>query len=124
MSSAHGLVRRWLTEKLVSRLERHIHYPNQPPALLIRGLPIDRDLPPTQPEAESQKVGRFMSETWLIGIARIMGQVFMMEYSPGKQRGPSALVRQIYTTADKVDQVSPEGSGKLLDFHVEIFLAN
>jgi len=106
LSSAHALVRRWLPEKLVSRLERYIHDPNQPPALLIRGLPIDRDLPPTQPEVASHKVGRYMSETWLLGIARIVGQVFTVEYMAGNLQGPSVLVRQIHTTADKVDHVS------------------
>jgi hypothetical protein len=52
VSSAHSLVRRWLPVDLVARLERLIHDPSEPPALVIRGLPIDRELPPTQPNVQ------------------------------------------------------------------------
>lgn len=135
ISSAHTLVRRWLPADLLARLERFIHDPNQPPALVIRGLPIDRDLPPTQAnlhvcpyslnlsthfhcdwilsnltystfEMQEAKMGRYMSETWLVGIARAVGQVFTYESLRGKLTGPTSLVRQIYTTAEKVNQVS------------------
>lgn len=106
VSSAHALVRRWLPVELVAQLERFIHDPNQPPALVIRGLPIDRDLPPTEPNGELKKAGKYMSETWVIGVARIVGQMFTLDSFRGSNVGPTALVRQLYTTADKVDQVS------------------
>jgi L-asparagine oxygenase len=121
ISSAHTLVRRWLPADLLARLERFIHDPNQPPALVIRGLPIDRDLPPTQANVHEHKMGRYMSETWLVGIARVVGQVFTYESLRGKLTGPTSLVRQIYTTAEKVNQVSAEGSKELLDFHLDFF---
>lgn len=98
VSSAHALTRQWLPQDLVSRLERLIYDPSQPPALVIRGLPIDRDLPPTEQNAQALKVGRYMSETWILGIARIVGQVFTFEYLLGQSTGPAALIRQIYTT--------------------------
>ena len=106
VSSAHALARRWLPREVVSRLESYIYDPNEPAALVIRGLPIDKELPPTGTDAHIQKTGKFVSETWLVGIGRIVGQVFTFEFLRGSRPGMGLLVREIYTTADKVEMVS------------------
>lgn len=106
VSSAHALARRWLPQEVVSRLERYIHDPSQPPALVIRGLPIDKEVPPTEPDAHLKKAGKCVSETWLVGIGRIVGQVFTFPFLRGSRPGMGLLVREIYSTAEKVDQVS------------------
>ena len=105
VTSAHALVRRWLPREVVSRLETLLYDANQPPALVIRGLPIDKDLPPTGPEGPLRKSGKFMSETWLIGICRIIGQPFTFDFLRGTRSGMGLLTREIFATQDKVDLV-------------------
>ncbi|KAG0620491.1 hypothetical protein M758_4G220300 [Ceratodon purpureus] len=121
VSSAHALARRWLPQEVVSRLEGFIFDPNQPAALVIRGLPIDKELPPTGLDCHVKKTGSCVSETWLVGIGRIVGQVFTLKYLRGSRTGMGLLVRELYTTADKVEQISAEGSRQLLDMHVDFF---
>jgi L-asparagine oxygenase len=150
VSSAHSLARRWLPQEVISQLESFIYDPNAPPALVIRGLPIDKELPPTGPDCYLKKAGKCVSETWLVGIGRIVGQVFTFNFLRGSRTGMGLLVREIYTTAEKVEQVSvlfffpfspckvclggfltflllqfwqisAEGSRELLDMHVDFF---
>ncbi|CAM6095584.1 unnamed protein product [Calypogeia fissa] len=117
VSSAHALVRRWLPQDLVCRLENYMYDPAESAVLVIRGLPIDKELPPTEPDLQIKKQGKHMSETWLVGIARIMGQVFIPDYL--RRTGMGMLVRELYSTPDKVNYVGAEGSRELLDIHVD-----
>lgn len=121
VSSAHSLARRWLPQEVISQLESFMYDPNAPPALVIRGLPIDKELPPTEPDCHLKKAGKCVSETWLVGIGRIVGQVFTFNFLRGSRTGMGLLVREIYTTAEKVEQISAEGSRELLDMHVDFF---
>jgi hypothetical protein len=108
VTSAHALVRRWLMPDIVARLERFIHDPSQPPVLVIRGLPVDTDLPATGWDGSS-KLGKYVSETWLVGISRIIGQPFLHDAVRSDRPGMSLLVRDLYTpatTPEKVEQVS------------------
>lgn len=108
VTSAHALVRRWLMPDIVARLEHFIHDPSQPPVLVIRGLPVDTDLPSTGWNGSS-KLGKYVSETWLVGISRIIGQPFLHDAVRSDRPGMSLLVRDLYTpatTPEKVEQVS------------------
>lgn len=107
LTSAHSLARRWLPGHIVTRLENFIHDPKQPPVLVIRGLPIDKDLPPTGADGPSQKVGKMMSETWLAGVSRIVGQPFTFDQLRVGRSGMGLLVRELFTTPDKLQEVSP-----------------
>ncbi|CAM6089149.1 unnamed protein product [Calypogeia fissa] len=119
VSSAHALVRRWLPQELVYRLENYMYDPAESAVLLIRGFPIDKELPPTELDLHIKKEGKHMSETWLVGIARIMGQVFILTFLRGSRTGLGMLVRELYSTPDKLNYVGAEGSRELLDLHVD-----
>ncbi|CAM6089151.1 unnamed protein product [Calypogeia fissa] len=119
VTSTHHLARRWLPQELVSRLENFVFDPTERPAMVIRGLPIDKELPPTEKDAHVKKEGKCVSETWLMGISRIVGQVFIFGFPGSTRPGMGMLVRDIYSTPEQVDDVSAEGSKELLDFHVD-----
>ncbi|CAM6089156.1 unnamed protein product [Calypogeia fissa] len=121
VASAHHLARRWLPQELVSRLENFMFDPTESAAMVIRGLPIDKELPPTEKDVHVKKEGKCVSETWLVGISRIVGQVFILSFLRGSRVGMGMLVRDLYTTPEKVDMVGAEGSKELLDFHVDYF---
>ncbi|KAJ7526577.1 hypothetical protein O6H91_16G013000 [Diphasiastrum complanatum] len=104
-----------------------MHDPNQPSAVVIRGLPIDDNLPPSTPEGHRHKNSsqQFMSETWLVGIARIVGQPFNYEFL-AKAAGVAAegmglLIRQLYPMPEQEKLVSALGSREFLDFHMDGF---
>ncbi|CAK9236680.1 unnamed protein product [Sphagnum troendelagicum] len=123
VTSAHALVRRWLAPELVSRLERFLYDPLEPPALVIRGLPVDSYVPPTGKGCLSRKAGNYISETMLVGISRIIGQPFRVEYPGVNPPGMDLLIRDIYTTPEDLKQVNTQGSFEFLDFHVDYFHA-
>lgn len=123
VTSAHALVRRWLAPELVSRLERFLYDPLEPPALVIRGLPVDSYVPPTGKGCLSRKAGNYISETMLVGISRIIGQPFRVEDPGVNQPGMDLLIRDIYATPEGIKQVSTQGSLEFLDFHVDFFPA-
>lgn len=106
VSSAHSLVRRWLPSCIISQLEQFIHDPSMAPVLVLRGLPVDKDLPPTGPNGAASKAGKFLSETWLVGVSRIVGQVFTYDALSMGRSGLGLLVRDIYPTCNKSDEVS------------------
>ncbi len=105
VTSAHALVRRWLAPELVSRLERFLYDPLEPPALVIRGLPVDSYVPPTGKGCLSRKAGNYISETMLVGISRIIGQPFRVEYPGVNPPGMDLLIRDVYTTPEDIKQV-------------------
>ena len=113
VTSAHALVRRWLPRELVSRLETLLYDANQPPALVIRGLPIDKDLPSTEPDGPLRKTGKFVSETWLVGICRIIGEPFTFDHLRRNRSGMGLLTREIFCTPDKVDMVCCNSSSSV-----------
>jgi hypothetical protein len=123
VTSAHALVRRWLMPDIVARLERFIHDPSQPPVLVIRGLPVDTDLPATGWDGSS-KLGKYVSETWLVGISRIIGQPFLHDAVRSDRPGMSLLVRDLYnpaTTPEKVEQVRTISSEPQYRFVLQSF---
>lgn len=105
VSSAHSLVRRWLPSCIISQLEQFIHDPSMAPVLVLRGLPVDKDLPPTGPDGPASKAGKFLSETWLVGVSRIVGQVFTYDALSMGRSGMGLLVRDIFPTCNKSDEV-------------------
>lgn len=98
IASAHALVRRFLPPDVIQRLESFIYDPLQPPALVIRGLPIDPDLPPTSPSGLQTKLdsGNYRSEVWLLGIARVVGQPFTLDCLARGKLGLGRLIKDLY----------------------------
>ncbi|CAM6095587.1 unnamed protein product [Calypogeia fissa] len=119
VTSAQALVRRWLPEELVYRLEHLLYDPAEPPVLVVRGLPIDKDLPPTEKDVHLKKMGKHMSETWLVGVSRIVGQVFTFGFVRGQRPGMGLLIRELYPFPEKANLITSEGSKELLDFHLD-----
>lgn len=102
VTSVNTLVRRWLPQEVISRLDHFMYDSNEPPAMVIRGLPSDKEFPSTAPNAHVKKFERCKSETWLIGVSRIVGQVFTFMFLRGSRLGMSLLVQDVYPTIDKV----------------------
>jgi hypothetical protein len=103
--AAHALVRRWLAPELVAELESYAYDASAPPVLVIRGFPVDTGMPATGKGCWLQKPPRFLSETLLVGISRIIGQPFSVdvtEQNPPYQIpfGMALLVRNIFTTPE------------------------
>jgi len=72
---------------------------------VIRGLPVDSYVPPTGKGCLSRKAGNYISETMLVGISRIIGQPFRVEYPGVNPPGMDLLIRNMYTTPEDVKQV-------------------
>ncbi|KAG6551538.1 hypothetical protein Mapa_006961 [Marchantia paleacea] len=122
--SAETLVRRWLPPDLVRRLNKFNNDSSQPSALVIRGLPIDEDLPPTTIQGSRLKVGKYMSETWLVGICRIIGQPFNLRVGKLQSlnaEGIGMIFKDIIPHPSEEQKVSQNGSSAFLDLHCDYF---
>jgi hypothetical protein len=80
---AHELAVSWLPSELRTRLEGFLDEETGPSVLVVRGLPLDQDPPPTPYEVGkiSKKPGKQMSEAWVLAISRILGQPVTYEVS-------------------------------------------
>ena len=102
----------WLPTAIVSRLASFPYQKSGPSAILIRGLPIDVDIPPTPIKASvfddagdrdtdpSTLVP--IAESWLLGISRLMGFPTGAPLATGDRGG---LIRDITQNADDVDDL-------------------
>jgi L-asparagine oxygenase len=90
--------------------------PYADPAVLISGLPVDDDLPPTPAEGapEIAKNGR-ISECAILSVAVLLGEP--IAYRAEKN---GALVQNVYPTRSQKDSPSNESSAAALGFHTEL----
>jgi L-asparagine oxygenase len=90
--------------------------PAVPPAMLVTGLPVDEDLPPTPTDTrgESAKSG-CVSEYALLAFAMLLGEP--VAYRAEKD---GALVQNVYPTVAQRDAPSNESSAASLGFHTEL----
>ena len=90
--------------------------PYADPALLITGLPVDRDLPPTPVDGTTTpaKTGQ-VSECAILSIAVLLGEP--VAYRAEKD---GALVQNVYPTVAQRDTPSNESSAVSLGFHTEL----
>ncbi|KAL2608024.1 hypothetical protein R1flu_026597 [Riccia fluitans] len=125
IASAHMLARKWLPRDVVRKLETFYHDPRQPSVMVIRGLPIDEDMPPTTYDGVKTKVGKYMSEAWLLGIGRIVGQPFNFKLPPqmvtAAGGGMELIVREILPRREKEQNASNYGSSVILEMHRDFF---
>lgn len=100
----------------VAALLRFRAAPKGPAALVVTGMPIDEQLPPTPTEAvdASFKPGH-VSECAILLIAIILGEP--VAYA-GEKRG--ALVQNVFPTRAQRTTSSNESSAVALDFHTEL----
>ncbi|KAL7528052.1 hypothetical protein ACHAWF_002417 [Thalassiosira exigua] len=99
---AYAFVARWLPPPALARLAAFPFRKSGPSALVMRGLPIDADVPPTPAKASvfddsaAAADGRSalvpVAESWLLGVARVLGLPVAAPYSNGDRGG---LVRDI-----------------------------
>jgi L-asparagine oxygenase len=90
--------------------------PYADPALLITGLPVDLDLPPTpvDGQTDSGKAGQ-VSECAILAVAVLLGEP--VAYHAEKD---GALVQNVYPTYAQRDTPSNESSSASLGFHTEL----
>ncbi|MEU6681611.1 TauD/TfdA family dioxygenase [Streptomyces sp. NPDC046832] len=91
------------------------HRSNDYEGLLVRGLPVDAELPAT-PADPGRKVDKptWLSELWLAGFASALG--FPLAYLQEKH---GLLFQNVAPTPHNAANLSSESSAILLDFHTE-----
>ncbi|MFE9097042.1 DUF4350 domain-containing protein [Streptomyces sp. NPDC007264] len=91
------------------------HRSNDYEGLLVRGLPVDADLPatPADPGRQVDK-STWLSELWLAGFASALG--FPLAYLQEKH---GLLFQNVAPTPHNAANLSSESSAILLDFHTE-----
>lgn len=84
--------------------------------LIIRGLPLDSDLPPT-PIAPNAKISKatYISELWLCCVASMLGEPVAYLQEKG-----GSIFHNIYPTSVNASNLSSESSSITLDFHTEM----
>jgi L-asparagine oxygenase len=105
-----------LPKTLMRGLLDFAHKPTSPGALIVRGLPTDPDLPPTQSDGEVNRLKRtFVSENSVLGISQVLGEP--VAYQSAKQ---GRLVHDIVPVPGRETTLSNQGSLQRLDFHNDI----
>jgi L-asparagine oxygenase len=106
----------WWPTAEVARLIRFRSDPGAPAALLIRGMPIDEDLPPTPslPSSRPAKAGH-VSEGSILSIAVLLGEP--VGYADEKC---GSIVQDVFPVASEANASSNESSSSNLDFHTEL----
>lgn len=85
-------------------------------AILIRGLPIDPNLPPTPLDSQkSPDKTTLISELWLTLFSTVFGEPFSY-----LQEKNGTLIQNLCPTNHNRDKLSSESSDILLDFHTEV----
>lgn len=84
--------------------------------LLVKGLPLDRQLPPTpaDPHSRPRKDG-WLSELWLAAFAAALGSPFAY-----LQEQSGTLYQNVIPTPGNATKLSSESSSILLGFHTEM----
>jgi L-asparagine oxygenase len=105
-----------LPAEVVAQLLAFRASPSAPTAVLISGLPIDRDLPPTPTDGagRSAKHGS-ISECAILSVAVLLGEP--VAYRAEKD---GALVQDVFPTRAHRDTPSNESSEASLGFHTEL----
>lgn len=100
----------------VQRLLEFRSSPYAPAAILITGLPVDDDLPPTPADGRdvTGKPGH-VSECAILSIAVLLGEP--VAYRAEKD---GTLVQNVYPTPEQKDSPSNESSAAPLGFHTEL----
>jgi L-asparagine oxygenase len=105
-----------LPKRIRRMLAEFAHKGNVDGALLLRGFPCDRALPPTPSRSgERAKKATHASELWLCAVAAALGEP--VGYLQEKQ---GSIVQDVFPTPGNADKLSSESSSILLDFHTEI----
>lgn len=105
-----------LPRRIRRRLVEFAHGGNADGVLMLRNLPVDRDLPPTPTRTgEWVRKQTVASELWLTSVAASLGEP--VGYLQEKQ---GRIVQDLFPTAANADKLSSESSSILLDFHTEI----
>ena len=103
---AYAFVARWLPRNVLAKLASFPFQKDGPSALVIRGLPIDAEVPPTPTkttvfDSVHQESDRStlvpVAESWLLGVTRILGIPVAAPFSKGDRGG---LVRDITQNPD------------------------
>eukprot|EP00571_Detonula_confervacea_P007319 CAMPEP_0172331786 /NCGR_PEP_ID=MMETSP1058-20130122/62103_1 /TAXON_ID=83371 /ORGANISM="Detonula confervacea, Strain CCMP 353" /LENGTH=370 /DNA_ID=CAMNT_0013049059 /DNA_START=180 /DNA_END=1292 /DNA_ORIENTATION=- len=107
---AFAFVSEWLPQSVMARLASFPFQKSGPSAILIRGFPIDTDVPPSPTKANifddsaNRKTDQStlvpVAESWLLGVSRILGIPVGAPYSTGDRGG---LVRDITQNQDDDD---------------------
>jgi Taurine catabolism dioxygenase TauD, TfdA family len=87
---------------------------NEYGGVLIRNLPIDRNLPDTPPHARRAKKDSYVSEMVLATFSMGLGELFSY-----KQEKDGDLFHNVCPTAHNTSNLSSESSEIVLDFHTE-----
>jgi L-asparagine oxygenase len=105
-----------LPVELLARLLEFRASPRADGALLLRGLPLDHNLPPTPVDGcvAPYKEGR-ISECAILSVAVLLGEP--VAYAAEKH---GALVQDVFPTAAQRESPSNESSAAPLDFHTEL----
>jgi hypothetical protein len=105
-----------LPRRIRRRLVEFAHGGNADGVLMLRNLPVDREVPPTPTRTgEWVRKPTVASELWLSSIAASLGEP--VGYLQEKQ---GRIVQDLFPTAANADKLSSESSAILLDFHTEI----
>jgi L-asparagine oxygenase len=90
--------------------------PDAPGALLITGMPVDSDLPPTPSEgAQPPYKSGTISESSILSIAVLLGEPIAYRAEKG-----GALVQDVFPTRSSESVPSNESSSVSLGFHTEL----
>jgi L-asparagine oxygenase len=85
-------------------------------AMLVSGLPIDENLPPTPIDAApGDAKSRWISECAILTMAIVLGEPVAYQAEKG-----GSLVQNVYPTASERATPSNESSAVTLDFHTEL----
>jgi L-asparagine oxygenase len=105
-----------LPVEAVQRLLEFRSSPYAPAAMLITGLPVDDDLPPTPVDGgpAPDKPGQ-VSECAILTVAMLLGEP--VAYRAEKD---GALVQNVYPSPEQKDSPSNESSAAPLGFHTEL----
>lgn len=105
-----AFVLQWLPKSVVARLAAFPFQTSGPSAILIRGLPIDTDIPPSPTKTSvfdnvtdrenDQSTFVPVAESWLLGISRILGMPTAAPLTTGDRGG---LIRDITQLENDVD---------------------
>ena len=105
-----------LPKRIRRTLVEFAHKGNVDGALLLRGFPCDRVIPPTPSRSgEKARKATHASELWLCAVASALGEP--VGYLQEKQ---GSIVQDVFPTPGNADKLSSESSSILLDFHTEI----
>lgn len=116
ISDSHDIIRRLLPSETYKRIQSFKYGLTKEGFLLLRNVPIDATLCNTPDEELPDTFHRVsrLSESCLVGIGQIMGEVFSY-----KSEREGRLIHNIYPRKSKQTVASSEGSSVHLHLHTE-----